>query len=75
MTHCPNPDAHDGSCCDGYESQIQVLQQALKDKDAELKRVLKSLKAEEGYLLRLLKKDNLMRGDIQGAFHRIREGD
>jgi hypothetical protein len=55
--------------------RVAKLRQSVKDKEAELKRMRKALKAEEGYLLRLLAKDNLMRGDIQGAFHRIREGE
>lgn len=32
----PEPAVDDGSCCDGYESQIGVLQQIICDKDARI---------------------------------------
>ena len=34
-------------------------------------RLRNALATEEDYLLRLLEADNLMRGDIQGAFQRV----
>lgn len=51
MNECPNPDAHDGSCCDGYEGQIAVLQQAVKDhadRIATLEAALTTAKIELG---------------------------
>lgn len=45
---------------------------ALLDDRERLKAALAN---EESYLLRLLADDNLMRGDIEGTFHRLRTGD
>lgn len=42
--HPPAP-AGDGSCCDGYEGMIHVLQQVVGDKDAERARLRDTLSA------------------------------